>query len=77
MSDAPTPADDKSILDDAKLWRRIPLEQMTKDDSAPGGQRPESGNFDEFDAKTGHLYVIVPRQSQSVGPELRVYRVKS
>jgi DNA-binding beta-propeller fold protein YncE len=30
-----------------------------------------------FDAKGEHLFVIVPRQSQSVGPELRVYRVKS
>lgn len=30
-----------------------------------------------FDAKSGHLYVVVPRQSPSIGPELRVYRVKS
>lgn len=30
-----------------------------------------------FDAKSGHLYVVLPRQSRSVGPELRVYRVKS
>ena len=29
-----------------------------------------------FDAKSGHLYVVVPRQSQAIGPELRVYRVK-
>jgi hypothetical protein len=30
-----------------------------------------------FDAKSGHLYIVVPRQSDSVGPELRVYLVKT
>jgi DNA-binding beta-propeller fold protein YncE len=29
-----------------------------------------------FDPKAGQLYVVVPRQSSSVGPELRVYRAK-
>jgi DNA-binding beta-propeller fold protein YncE len=29
-----------------------------------------------FDAEAGNLYIVVPRQSESVGPELRVYRVK-
>jgi DNA-binding beta-propeller fold protein YncE len=29
-----------------------------------------------FDLKSGHLYVVVPRQSSSVGPELRVYQAK-
>jgi DNA-binding beta-propeller fold protein YncE len=29
-----------------------------------------------FDPKAGELYVVVPRQSASVGPELRVYQAK-
>jgi hypothetical protein len=29
-----------------------------------------------FDAKSGRLYVIVPRQSETQSPQLRVYRVK-
>jgi hypothetical protein len=29
-----------------------------------------------FDPKGGLLYVVVPRQSASVGPELRVYQAK-
>jgi DNA-binding beta-propeller fold protein YncE len=29
-----------------------------------------------FDPKSGQLFVVVPRQSDSVGPELRVYGVK-
>ena len=46
---APAPQDDKSIPDEAKLWRRIPYSQMTDDDSVAGGRRPSSGNFDEFE----------------------------
>lgn len=49
MSDARAPEDDKSIPDDAKLWRRIPSDQMTSDDAVPSGRRPVSGNFDEFE----------------------------
>lgn len=41
------PVDDAGIPDDADLWRRIPPEQMTRDDGAPGGRRPSSGNFDD------------------------------
>src|SRR5574341_337646 len=41
------PENDPSISDATVLWRRIPAEQMTDDDSVPTGRRPSSGNFDE------------------------------
>src|SRR5437867_262045 len=49
MGDAGHPEDDRTIPDDAILWRRIPAEQIVDDPKARDGQRPSSGNFDDPD----------------------------
>jgi len=49
MSDAQAPEDDNGIPNEAKLWRRIPPDQMVPDNDVPSGRRPSSGNFDEFE----------------------------
>ncbi len=47
MSDAPLPyEDDKSILDDAKLWRRIPPWHVVEDKNR-GGKRISKAAFED------------------------------